>query len=98
MFVIQKTIEFDKWFRKLRDAKARARILLRFQRIEESGNFGDFLNLGDGIIEMKINYGKGYRVYYAIRENRVVLLVFGGDKSTQQMDIFKAKKIWKDIK
>lgn len=93
MYLIEKTIEFDKWLKKLRDKTARAKILFRLQRVE-SGNLGDVKPVSHGIIEMRIPHGKGYRIYYKIIEKQVILLLIGGDKSTQEKDIEKAKKIW----
>lgn len=63
MYLIEKTSEFDKWFRKLKDRKAKAKILMRLQRIEEQGNFGDCQSVGEGISELRIHYAKGYRIY-----------------------------------
>lgn len=96
MYSIKKTSEFDKWFRKLRDKRAKARILLRIQRIEEHGNFGDCEPVGKGISELRIHYGSGYRVYLKEHDQRIVLLLSGGDKSTQQKDIASAKQLWED--
>lgn len=93
MYLIEKTIEFDKWLKKLRDKTARAKILFRLQRVE-SGNLGDVNPVSHGITEMRIPHGKGYRIYYKIIEKQVILLLIGGDKSTQEKDIEKAKKIW----
>jgi putative addiction module killer protein len=93
VYLIEKTIEFDKWLKKLRDRTARAKILFRLQRVE-SGNLGDIKPVGYGISEMRIPHGKGYRVYYKIVGKQVILLLIGGDKSTQEKDIEKAKKIW----
>lgn len=64
MYFIEKTIEFDKWIRKLKDLRAKAKILFRIQRIESDGHFGDYKPVGDGIHELRINYAKGYRVYF----------------------------------
>lgn len=93
MYLIEKTIEFDKWLKKLRDKTARAKILFRLQRAE-SGNLGDVKPVSHGLSEMRIPHGKGYRIYYKIVEKQVILLLIGGDKSTQEKDIEKAKKIW----
>jgi putative addiction module killer protein len=90
-----KTAEFDKWFKGLRDLRARAKILVRIQRLE-AGNPGDVGPVGDNISEMRIHYGPGYRVYYKLDGDSPALL-FGGDKSTQQADIDKAKAIAKDL-
>ncbi len=98
MYLIEKTTEFDKWLRKLKDLKAKAKILFRIQKIETQEHFGDFKPVGDGIFELKINYAKGYRVYYKEKEGRIVILLIGGDKSSQKRDIEKAKKIWNKLK
>ena len=63
MYVIEKTDEFDKWLKKLKDLRARAKILFRIQRIEQDGNLGDCQLVGEGISELRIHYAKGYRVY-----------------------------------
>jgi len=94
MYSIEKTDEFEKWFRKLKDKRAKAKILFRIQRIEEYGNFGDSEPVGNGINELRIHYAKGYRVYLKKHGNHIVLLLNGGDKSTQQKDIKKAEQIW----
>ena len=98
MFVIEKTDEFDKWLKKLKDLKAKAKILFRIQRIENDGNFGDCQPVGQGISELRIHYAKGYRVYLKEYGDKIVLLLNGGDKSTQSKDIAKAKKIWTEYK
>lgn len=98
MFFIEKTTEFDKWLRKLKDLKAKAKILFRIQKIENDEYFGDCKPVGDGIKELRVNFAKGYRVYFKEKDGRVILLLIGGDKSTQQKDIAKAKKIWKKLK
>jgi len=64
MYTIEKTVEFDKWFRKLKDLKARAKILFRIQKIEIDEHFGEYETVGNGIRELKIDYAKGYRVYF----------------------------------
>lgn len=64
MYFIEKTIEFDRWLRKLKDLKAKAKILFRIQKIESDGHFGDCKPVGDGISELRINFAKGYRVYF----------------------------------
>ena len=98
MYFIEKTVEFDKWLRKLKDLRAKAKILFRIQRIENDGHFGDFESVGDGILELKINYAKGYRIYFNEKDGKIIILLIGGDKSTQQKDIEKAKAILKKIK
>ena len=98
MIRTEKTPEFDKWIRKLKDLRAKAKILFRIQKLETDGHFGDCKPVGDGISEMRINYAKGYRVYFKEKGNQIVVLLIGGDKSTQQKDIKKAKEIWNRIK
>ena len=98
MIITEKTSEFDKWLRKLKDIRSKAKILFRIQKLESDGHFGDCKPVGDGISEMRINYAKGYRVYFKEKDNRIVILLIGGDKSTQKRDIQKAKEIWNKIK
>ena len=87
-----RTEQFDAWLKGLKDRVAKARILARI-RSAEAGNFGDSEPVGDGISEMRIHIGPGYRVYYCRRQKIVYLLLCGGDKSTQKKDIALAKKI-----
>jgi putative addiction module killer protein len=97
MNTINQTSEFSDWLNGLSDLKARAKIVARIRRAE-LGNFGEFKVLDDGVSELKIDFGPGYRVYFA-REGRVVyLLLCGGDKSTQKADIKRAKAMWKQIR
>jgi putative addiction module killer protein len=95
MYRIEKTDEFDKWLRKLKDIRAKAKILFRIQKIAHDEYFGDCRSVGNGIHELKINYAKGYRVYYKQSGGSVIILLVGGDKSTQQRDIEKAKELLK---
>ncbi len=97
MYFIEKTHEFDKWFRKLKDLKAKAKILFRIQKLENDQHFGDCKNVGEGILELRINFAKGYRIYFKEIDGKIILLLIGGDKSTQSKDIEKAKKIWNHI-
>lgn len=98
MYFIEKTTEFDKWFRKLNDLRAKAKILVRLQKLENDELFGDCKPVGNGIRELKINYAKGYRIYFKETDGKIVILLIGGDKSTQQRDIEKAKEIWDKLK
>ena len=93
MIEVLQTDEFAKWLKRLKDAAARARSLVRIQRLSLTENFGDAKSVGDGIFEMRDDYGPGYRLYYALRGSELVLLLIGGDKSSQQRDIAKAKKL-----
>lgn len=97
MFFIEKTIEFDKWLRKLKDIKAKAKILFRIQKLENDEHFGDCKPVGDGITEMRVNFAKGYRVYFKEQDGKRIILLVGGDKSTQDRDIKRAKEIWKKL-
>ena len=98
MYKIEKTDDFDKWLRKLKDLRAKAKILFRIQKIENDEHFGDCEPVGDGIRELKIDYAKGYSVYFKESDGKIIILLIGGDKSTQQRDIEKAKEILKRIK
>lgn len=97
MFFIEKTPEFDKWLRKLKDIKAKAKILFRIQKLEEDEHFGDCESVGDGIRELKVNFAKGYRIYFKEKDGKIIILLIGGDKSSQKKDIKKAKEIWGEI-
>ena len=98
MFLIEKTEEFDKWLRKLKDLRAKAKILFRIQKIQTDEHFGDCEPVGSGIRELKIDYAKGYRIYFKESDGKIIILLVGGDKSTQQRDIEKAKEILKRLK
>ena len=90
VYSIETTNEYDKWFTRLKDAPSKIKILARLARVE-NGNFGDHKQLGDKLFELRMFFGPGYRIYYTIREGRIVLLLVGGDKSTQKKDIKKAE-------
>jgi putative addiction module killer protein len=98
MYLIEKTDEFDKWLRKLKDIRAKAIILFRIQKVENLGQLGNCESVGQGIRELKIDYAKGYRIYFKEKEGKIIILLVGGDKSTQRKDIEKAKEILKIIK
>jgi putative addiction module killer protein len=98
MYFIEKTVEFDKWLRKLRDLKAKAKILFRIQKLENDEHFGDCKPVGNGIKELKINFAKGYRIYFKEKSGKIIILLIGGDKSTQEKDIKKAKEILDNLK
>ncbi|MXW68224.1 MAG: type II toxin-antitoxin system RelE/ParE family toxin [Gemmatimonadales bacterium] len=83
---------FRRWLKNLRDKRARARIVVRIERVVE-GNFGDHRSVGGGVGELRIDVGAGYRIYYTIRDNAVVILLCGGDKSRQQNDIERARRM-----
>ena len=89
---------FDRWLASLRDRQARSRILVRLDRLA-AGNAGDVKPVGEGISEMRIDHGPGYRVYFMHRGDRLVVLLCGGDKSSQTRDIRRAMALaeeWKD--
>jgi putative addiction module killer protein len=92
MIEVRQTDDFSGWLRRLRDANAVARIVGRIRRME-TGNPGDSKGVGQGVLEMRIDYGPGYRVYYAHRGVQIVILLCGGDKRTQQQDIKKAQRV-----
>ena len=98
MVDVIKSDTFDRWLRKLRDPHAKARVEMRIRRLS-LGNAGDVQPIGEGLSEMRIDYGPGYRVYFMQKNKVLVILLCGGDKSTQQTDIAKAREIaaqWKD--
>jgi putative addiction module killer protein len=84
---------FSEWLASLHDTKARVRIRVRLDRVS-LGNFGDCRNVGGGVQELRIDYGPGYRVYFGRLGSTIVLLLCGGDKSTQAMDIKLAHDYW----
>ncbi len=90
-----KTNHFDKWFRQLKDIRAAARIQMRLDRLD-AGNPGDVKPVGGGISELRIDYGPGYRVYYQQRGDVLIVLLHGGDKSSQTTDIDRARMIAKE--
>lgn len=93
VFEVRRTDEFANWLKRLKDSNAKSRINLRIRRIVLTGNLGDYKPVGDGVYELRIDYGPGYRVYFARRGKEVILLLIGGDKSSQQRDINKAKAL-----
>lgn len=96
LYEIKTTTIFDKWLRKLKDRVAKVRILARIDRVTH-GNFGDIKEIDSPLTEMRFFFGPGYRIYYVIQENTIVLLLNGGDKDSQTKDIEKAKDILKNI-
>lgn len=96
MIEIRQTENYAKWFKALEDHMARARIDVRIRRLS-LGNPGDVKPVGEGVSEMRIDYGPGYRVYFLTKGSELILLLIGGDKSTQEKDIAKAKQIAKVV-
>ena len=92
MFEIRKTESFAKWLDALQDTRDRARVLVRIERLA-IGNPGDVKPVGEGVSELRIDYGPGYRVYYKQTGHKVVILLAGGDKSTQARDIKTALRL-----
>jgi len=88
------TKAFRNWFSKLRDIDAKAHIRKRIRQAEQ-GNFGDYRHVGDGVFEFKIFKGPGYRVYFGIDDDTLIVIIFGGNKSSQTRDIDKAKELWR---
>jgi len=97
MNTLIRTAEFAAWLEKLRDLKGKARILSRLDGAA-LGNFGDCEPVGEGVSEMRIHFGPGYRVYYTRRGTQVYLLLVGGDKATQKRDIKTAREMARNLK
>jgi len=95
MVSIHRTQQFDRWLRNLRDTTARAKVLVRLERLAK-GNPGDVAPIGEGLSELRIDYGPGYRVYYAKRGDEITVLN-GGDKDSQAADIREAKTIAREL-
>jgi putative addiction module killer protein len=89
MLKVEVTDEFDKWLKSLRDVQARVRIVERIRRLRD-GNPGDVKPVGRGVSEMRISYGPGYRLYFIQRGESLIILLCGGDKSTQKKDVARA--------
>ncbi|NQT56790.1 MAG: type II toxin-antitoxin system RelE/ParE family toxin [Desulfobacteraceae bacterium] len=96
MIEIRKTENFAKWINELHDIRARARILVRIERLV-AGNPGDVKAVGEGVSELRIDYGPGYRVYYKRQGQKVVILLAGGDKRTQAKDIKTALRLAQNL-
>lgn len=96
MRMIRKTEVFSKWLDELKDIRARARVLVRIQRLE-AGNAGDVKPVGSGVSEMRIDHGPGYRVYFCQQGQEIVILLAGGTKRTQSTDIMRAINISKNL-
>lgn len=97
MRTVLTTSEFVNWYSSLTDKMAARRIQARIDRAED-GNFGDHKPVGEGVLEMRIHHGPGYRVYFTLRGFEVILLLAGGDKSTQSKDIQTAQKLARHLK
>ena len=96
MFEVRKTEVYARWLDNLRDPRARARVLVRVERLA-AGNPGDVRPIGEGVSELRIDYGPGYRVYFNKRDRRIVVLLAGGDKRTQSRDIETALRLARNL-
>jgi putative addiction module killer protein len=96
MFEVKRTAAFDGWLKSLKDAKGRARIEARIDRLA-NGNAGDVGPIGEGLSELRIDFGPGYRVYYGRAGATLYLLLCGGDKGSQDADIKSAHAMWKEL-
>lgn len=96
MIEIRKTDVFAQWLDGLHDIRARARVLVRIERLA-AGNAGDVKPVGEGVSELRIDYGPGYRVYFTKRGREVVILLAGGDKNTQARDIKAALRLARNL-
>jgi putative addiction module killer protein len=92
MFTVLKTEQYDAWFDDISDKVTRNRITARIKRIEQ-GNLGDIRSIGDGVSEMRLDFGPGYRLYFTQRGFELIILLCGGDKSSQKRDIKRAKTL-----
>lgn len=97
MYSIKQTESFAKWLAKLHDARTKARITARL-RMAGAGNLGDVKSVGDGVSEMRIDTGPGYRLYFTRRGELLIVLLVGGDKSTQKRDIQRAKAMAQEVR
>lgn len=95
MLSLRRTEEFDRWLKGLKDTRARAKVLVRIERLAR-GNPGDVGPVGGGVSEMRIHYGPGYRVYYR-QQGEVATLLLGGDKDSQDADMRKAKTLASEL-
>ena len=96
MIEIRKTDRFARWIDKLRDLQARAHIQVRIERLA-AGNPGDAKAIGDGVSELRINHGPGYRIYYTVQGEALIILLVGGDKSSQTRDIQAARRLARNL-
>ena len=96
MFTVLQTQEFQRWLDALRDQRAQVRIAARL-RLAEAGNLGDWKTVAGELCEMRVNFGPGYRLYFSRRGSILIVMLAGGDKSTQTKDIKRAQKILKEL-
>ncbi len=96
MFTVRQTQEFQDWLDDLKDKKAQLRIVARLRQAE-AGNLGDWKPVGNEVSEMRVDFGPGYRLYFTKRQNILVVMLAGGDKSTQARDVKRAQKILQQL-
>ena len=96
MNMVLRTAVFDRWLRKLKDSRGKARILARI-RAAERGNFGDSGSIGNGVAEMRVHFGPGYRIYFCRRDELVYVLLCGGTKRGQRQDIARAHEMVRNL-
>ncbi|HKG45416.1 MAG TPA: type II toxin-antitoxin system RelE/ParE family toxin [Pyrinomonadaceae bacterium] len=96
VYTVLQTREFQHWLDGLRDQRAQVRIAARL-RLAEAGNLGDWKSVGDEVSEMRINFGPGYRLYFTRRGSLLIIMLAGGDKSTQAKDIRRAQTLLKEL-
>ena len=97
MVEIRRTDAYDRWFRRIRDRNAREVINVRIRRLRE-GRAGDARSVGEGVSELRVHYGPGYRIYFTRRGRRLVILLAGGDKDSQSRDIETARRLARDMR
>ena len=95
-YKLRSTKQYDKWFSTLKESTVKIRILARLDRVE-NGNFGDFKQISPSLFELRFFFGAGLRIYYTIQNSKVVLLLAGGDKASQEKDIEKATELLKEM-
>ncbi|WP_322364932.1 type II toxin-antitoxin system RelE/ParE family toxin [Pseudomonas sp. Teo4] len=96
-YIVEQTESFALWLTGLRDLRAKLAVGRRLERAA-AGNLGDYKSLGEGVSELRIDFAAGYRIYFTRKEGRLILLLVGGDKSSQVADILKARKLVKELK
>lgn len=96
-YTLIETPTFSRWLEKLRDRQSKAAITARLAVIALTGHLGDHRSVGDGVSELRIHSGAGYRVYYTQREEEIIILLAGGDKDSQKRDIPTAKQILQEL-
>ncbi len=96
MYVVKESKYFSKWLERLKDVKGKVAILRRLKRVQ-AGNLGDVKSITEDIKELRFATGPGYRIYFTIKDSEIIVLLIGGDKSSQKRDIEKAKEILKEL-